>query len=554
MRKKRASPLAPAKNRRNLGLGCAIPIGLFFAFIGLAGFWAVTVEPLRLVSASSAWVETPCEIVASEVIVERGSKNTHYRIGVLYRYEWPPASGQIFESGRHDFADGSGGYGLGDVEAAVAQLPPGLRTVCYVDPADPASAVLVREAPGSAWLGFIMLLFPAFGVVFIVIAIRGARAEKLKNAPASGGVGGATALRPAAAATTASTAAAEFPVGESLLRPASGRGGAFAAFLAIAIFWNGIILLFITQALGEIGRGAGGWLLLLFLTPFALVGLVLIGMTLHAFSRLFAPAVELRLDLSRLRLGQRVPFSWRLRGRGVRKLTVRLHAREEASYRRGKNLTTDRSDFHRAILFESTDTLALAEGRAELVLPAPEAAAPAFAGTHNKLVWELVLEGEIPWRADVDEHFPLPVRGPAAPPPPDLAPEPLPHSASGLTLWSLERFAPGETLVFTLARDPGRVPASDGPLTIRLGWFTEGRGDADAEIVWSEKLPGLDPGAERGFELRLPEAPWSCAGQLVTIAWRLEVLDAKDAPLVSVPLLLAPAGVAPALPALPPQK
>src|SRR5690606_40857960 len=72
-------------------------------------------------------------------------------------------------------------------------------------------------------------------------------------------------------------------------------------------------------------------------------------------------------------------------------------------------------------------------------------------------------------------------------------------------LTSAERFAPGDMLVFTLARDAGSPAAADGALTVRLGWFTDGKGLRDAAIVWSEELHGLGPGDERAFEVRSEE-------------------------------------------------
>lgn len=188
------APSDPTRRGRRLGLGCAIPLGLFFAALGLAGFWPITIEPLRKAAAASSWVETPCEIIESEVIAERGSRGTHYRVAVRFRYEWPPAGDPatprspetapalVFESERYDFADGSGGIGF-DPQAAVDALPPGFRTVCFVNPADPAEAVLVRDAPGSAWFGFVMLLFPALGLAVVIGAWRHRGVTPANGAP-----------------------------------------------------------------------------------------------------------------------------------------------------------------------------------------------------------------------------------------------------------------------------------------------------------------------------------------------------------------------------------
>src|SRR5690606_34824652 len=250
-------------------------------------------------------------------------------------------------------------------------------------------------------------------------------------------------------------------------------------------------------------------------------------------------------------LGARVPFTWRLSRRGVRKLALRLVAREEATYQHGSSTTTDKIDFHRAVLVESTDRRILS-GRAELVLP-EVAAAPSLEAANNKIVWELSVDGEVPWLADVNDRYVLPVRAPAsnarAP-----ATERRSHNDGGLTLSCVERFAPGETLVFAVARDAEPADtAAEGPLTMQLGWFTEGKGTRDAAIVWTEKLASLAPGAKHVFEVRLPEDPWTFSGKLVALNWRLEVLNAKGAPLVWLPLVVAPGGEEVALVALPPE-
>ena len=61
----------------------------------------------------------------------------------------------------------------------------------------------------------------------------------------------------------------------------------------------------------------------------------------------------------------------------------------------------------------------------------------------------------------------------------------------------------------------------------RLQWRTEGRGDEDKEIAAEQDLfQGVLPGGlprHHSFHLRLPDQPWSYAGQLVRIVWEVEV-------------------------------
>ncbi|MBC8011870.1 MAG: DUF3592 domain-containing protein [Burkholderiales bacterium] len=553
-----SSPLAVTQPSRAT-LGCAIPFGLLFATVGFVAFWHVSLHPLLRAAASARWVETPCEILSGELESHSDSDGSTYRVAIRYRYEWPPAdlavedgaligaapaaahARRTHESDRYDFSGGTTNIGVKRMRDAVRAHPPGLRTVCYVDPADPDAAVLSRALPRSIWFGALTLLFPAFGALFICLAWKTSREAKAA-ARSPLGNSGSSPLH-----FSSPDYGDPVPSGETLLKPAAGRLGTFIGLTFFALFWNGLVSIFVVQAVKEFGRGFFGWFLPVFLIPFVLIGLLLLGAAFQAFSRLFAPSVELRLDPSLLRLGARVPFTWRLGGRGVRRLTIRLVAREEATYQQGTSTTTDKADCHRAIVFESTDPLGLAEGRADLVLPA-EAAAPAFSAKNNKLLWELAFDGEIPWRADVDDRFLLSIRGPEHPPASAAAPEPVAHTGGGLTLWTIDRFAPGETLVFTLSRDASAPP---GSLTVQLGWFTEGKSTRDTAIAWSEYLSDLAPGADRSFEVRLPETPWSFSGKLVSVAWRLEVLDAKREPLIAVPLVIGPGGQSVTLTELP---
>ncbi|AKC83203.1 hypothetical protein IMCC26134_11205 [Verrucomicrobia bacterium IMCC26134] len=533
-----ASPLAPPKLNGAASPGCIIPFGLLFAAIGCVAFYSITLRPLLRASASSNWNEVPCEILASKVERKSDSHGSTYRVAVRYRYKW---SGRAYEGYRYDFSAGSTSVGVKKMRAAVAALPPGKKTVCYIDPASPDSAVLTRETGFAVWIGALTLLFPLFGLGMIYSSWRSQRTDR---SPLGRALPNGT--------RTASNRIGIPPMpdpevpGEVVLKPATGRVGTFVAIACFALFWNGGIGFMLFNVIKDF-RGGFMWFPLLFMIPFVGVGLVMIVIALHTFSRLFAPSVEVRLDPSLLRLGSRVPFTWRLGNRGVHKLTIRLIGREEATYQQGTRTTTDKSDFHRSVLFDSSDTLSLNEGRGELILPSADAA-PAFTEPKNRLIWELVFTGEIPWRADVDDRFTLPVRGPARPLGLTATPEPRAHTGGGLTLWTVDRFAPGETIVFTVSREASAKP---DPLSLQLGWFTEGKGTRDAAVAWREALPDLAPGTDRSFEVQLHDDPWSFTGHLVAVEWRLEVLDSDRNPLVAVPLIIAPGGQIVNLPALP---
>jgi hypothetical protein len=77
---------------------------------------------------------------------------------------------------------------------------------------------------------------------------------------------------------------------------------------------------------------------------------------------------------------------------------------------------------------------------------------------------------------------------------------------------------------------------------LRLFWHTRGKGTQDVGIVDTLRVdaPGVDGGRE--FGMRLPGAPYSFSGKLISLIWSLElvVLPSKDSERVEI--TVAPEG------------
>ena len=90
----------------------------------------------------------------------------------------------------------------------------------------------------------------------------------------------------------------------------------------------------------------------------------------------------------------------------------------------------------------------------------------------------------------------------------------------------------------------GRVrltaPSTAQSLELRIFWFTRGRGDEEAEILHRIDLSPQQMLSD--FSWELPAAPYSFAGQLITLAWAVEVVDENEQSLDLVPFLLSPSG------------
>ncbi len=152
----------------------ATGFGLFFAFVG-SQFVKQEWQNLQDVKAMQGWTKTPCTIIRSEV----EDDGEDFRLDLAYQYE---VNGQTFTGGRYSRRQYLTEEKIGEIKQAQARFAEGTRTDCYVDPADPGSAVLklptVQGARTS--IGF-TLIFPAFGLFFASVPWLGRRKKSTSD-------------------------------------------------------------------------------------------------------------------------------------------------------------------------------------------------------------------------------------------------------------------------------------------------------------------------------------------------------------------------------------
>ncbi len=379
--------------------------GVFLA-VGLAVSYFMTLRPLWGVLAARAWQKTPCTVLASSVRSHSSDDGTTYSINILYSYE---VAGREYKANRHSFMGGSSS-GHDRKAAVVRRYPPGLKTFCYVDPRDPTEAVLDRGITGSFWWGLFPLIFVAVGGGGIVFALRQGWNSQGRSNQAASGSGNAGSASPLAPQTSPAEAPASV-----VLRPGAARLGKLAGAILVACFWNGIVSVFVAQAVQSWMRHKPEWFLMIFLIPFVAVGLVMVGFVIRCFLELFNPRPIVTLAPGAVRIGGTADVRWRLEGRAhvLRRLTLRIEGREEAQYRRGTNTVTDRSVFAAYELANATDRAAIRSGQARLTLPA--GLMHSWAAPNNKIVWSLKVTGEIAWWPDLQQEYPLTVLPQPAP-------------------------------------------------------------------------------------------------------------------------------------------
>jgi hypothetical protein len=69
--------------------------------------------------------------------------------------------------------------------------------------------------------------------------------------------------------------------------------------------------------------------------------------------------------------------------------------------------------------------------------------------------------------------------------------------------------------------------AQDREPSLRLLWYTEGKGTEDLAVVETRSL-GHTPGGTCSFEFKLPIGPYSFSGHLISLIWALELQVAKQ--------------------------
>jgi hypothetical protein len=196
-----------------------------------------------------------------------------------------------------------------------------------------------------------------------------------------------------------------------VLKPASSPGVRLGASLLFALVWNGVVSMFVREAVVA-WRGGDSIVGALFLSPFVVIGLGALGYSGKALLAMWNPRPRLILRPGAVALGARGRIEWTIEGAAERiaELTLTLEGREEATYQRGTDTKTDRSVFHRQRLARADEQGPIRRGEATFVVP--QGSMPTFdtpEASHNKIIWSVRVHGALPRWPDVEEQFPITV-------------------------------------------------------------------------------------------------------------------------------------------------
>ena len=165
--------------------------------------------------------------------------------------------------------------------------------------------------------------------------------------------------------------------------------------LGVAVFWNGIVSIFLGQLIQGYLQGRPDWCLTMFLIPFVLIGLVLLAGVLLALvsflGSLLAGSLDVEIAAHPLRPGSSCEFLARQVGPcRLRCARLTLKCSESATYTAGTNTVTATKEVYRADIAGPVPSL---DGGVRGTLTVPPDAMHSFEANHNKITWHLEVHG-----------------------------------------------------------------------------------------------------------------------------------------------------------------
>ena len=100
-------------------------------------------------------------------------------------------------------------------------------------------------------------------------------------------------------------------------------------------------------------------------------------------------------------------------------------------------------------------------------------------------------------------------------------------------------FEPGDEITGTASWKLAQPPRA---IELRLFWFTRGKGTSDAGVVETVRFDHPSAGDTRPFRFRLPEAPCSFSGKLISLIWALELVAEPSKETMRLRITVAPGG------------
>ena len=389
-------------------------VGAVFTLAGLVFFWFIFLSPFIQSLGSGQWPQTDCKILVSEVEIHDSDDGESYKPIVEYTYI---VDGNEYFGDSPTFEDIAARRKW--AKSIVNKYKVGANSKCYYDPDDPGTSVLDRN---FLWSFYAFALFPlvfvAIGVALFGSAVFGwwpgdSKPSKTVSgrtrSPASSFTRSSNTLsgqtHDADAVHKGDLLDQQWSIPKRLARTQS-RWIGVIVMLAFAGFWNGIVGCCINQMF----KGNPDWFAILFMIPFALVGLLLLLGVAITVLALFNPKIEIALSTGAVSPGESVDVAWEVIGKANKFKTLKIEVRgfQTAIYQRGTDTYTEYETFELIPILQTTQTDEMEFG--SVAVTVPPNTMHTFKSKNNHVQWEVRVHGDIPWWPDVKESFEFRVR------------------------------------------------------------------------------------------------------------------------------------------------
>ncbi len=260
---------------------------------------------------------------------------------------------------------------------------------------------LVRDGwKEDIWVGLLPLLFTAVAAAGIWAIFWFHRVEARSDAEFAG-----SPASPTAPVVVSGT-----------LKPVESRWSRTGSTLGMALFWNAVVLFFLIADVAILVEGekvAMGVFLAIFLVPFVLIGLFLIGNAGRGIRGLRNPVPQITVGRAGLPLGEAVPFEWRFEGRTERLtgLRITLEGNERATKReekvedgrRSRTVLTEEKCFAEFEVVAVDDPASVAGGAGEIRVPGETV--PSLRTRNAEIAWRLKVTAPTRKKPHVEDEF-----------------------------------------------------------------------------------------------------------------------------------------------------
>lgn len=381
--------------------------GIFFA-AGAFFLWILVVNSMLLWSKARNWPTAEATISEAKIVESHDSDGSTYRAAFKYEYT---IDGKQFSNDRYGLMRFSGSRR--GAKKRLNQHPVGSKITIYYDPLEPEESLMNRQLGWEMLLGLIPIVFIVVGGGIIAWFATGRHlswsqkqaaklAKQQDRVPANLT---APRLTPKANVVFEDDAKDQEFDKPLKLRPEHSRIMVLLGIALFALFWNGIVSVFVFHLFDTKKIGIGTIGLGLFLIPFVLIGLGLIGFWIYTFMTLFNPKVEIAMSNGAVPIGGEVDLAWEVIGNAnrIRNLKIQIEGIESATYRRGTSTYTDTETFLKIPIVETGANDEIQFGSTTISIP--DTTMHSLDTGDNQIKWLVKVHGEIRLWPDVNDSL-----------------------------------------------------------------------------------------------------------------------------------------------------